>query len=69
MVFRNLGVQIPEILLPGEDVDLTKWSVVACDQYTSQPDYWYKVEKFVGDSPSTLRLTLPEIFLEKPDVS
>ncbi len=68
MVFRNLGVQVPEILLPNQKVDLAKWSVVACDQYTSQPDYWYKVERLVGDSPSTLRLTLPEIFLEKPDL-
>ena len=51
------------ILLP-KNIDMTKWSVVACDQYTSEMDYWNEVEKIVGASPSTLRITLPEIFLE-----
>ena len=55
------------ILIP-KDVDMTKWSVVACDQYTSEPDYWNEVERIVGDSPSTLRITLPEIYLEESDV-
>lgn len=57
-----------DILLPKKDIDMTKWSVVACDQYTSEPEYWNKVESIVGNSPSTLRLTLPEIFLEESDV-
>ena len=57
------------ILLPKKGTDMTKWSVVACDQYTSEPDYWREVESIVGDSPSTLRLTLPEIFLEEEDVA
>ena len=48
---------------------MTKWSVVACDQYTSEMDYWNEVEKIVGASPSTLRITLPEIFLEDSDVN
>ena len=47
---------------------MTKWSVVACDQYTSEPEYWQDVEKIVGSNPSTLRLTLPEIYLEEADV-
>ncbi len=55
------------MLLPAPGVDLEKWAVVACDQYTSQPDYWHKVQELVGDAPSTLRLTLPEIWLEEPD--
>lgn len=55
------------MLLPGA-VDMTKWSVVACDQYTSQPDYWARVEQTVGDAPSTLHLMLPEIYLEAEDV-
>ena len=55
------------ILIP-KNVDMTKWSVVACDQYTSEPDYWNKVKEIVGDSPSTLNLTLPEIYLEESDV-
>lgn len=53
-----------DILLP-ENPDWEKWSVVACDQYTSEPEYWEKVEAFVGDALSTLRLSLPEIYLEK----
>lgn len=56
------------ILLP-KDCDMTKWSVIACDQYTSEPDYWNEVEKIVGDNPSTLNLTLPEIYLESDNVS
>ncbi len=56
------------ILLP-KNIDMTKWSVVACDQYTSEMDYWNEVEKIVGASPSTLRITLPEIFLEDRDVN
>lgn len=55
------------ILLPAPEIDLEKWAVVACDQYTSQPDYWCKVQELVGDAPSTLRLTLPEIWLEETD--
>lgn len=52
------------ILLPKKNIDLTKWSTVACDQYTSEQEYWKKLDKVVGDSPSTLRITLPEIYLE-----
>ena len=58
---NNIGICVPEIIFPSKDVDLTKWACVACDQYTSQPDYWNKVEEIVGDAPSTLRLMLPEI--------
>lgn len=63
---NNCGVCVPEIMFPKEGVDLTKWACVACDQYTSQPDYWEGCEKVVGDAPSTLRIMLPEIYLEKP---
>ena len=56
-----------DILLP-ESVDMTKWSVVACDQFTGEPEYWDRTEKIVGKAPSTLRLTLPEIYLGSPDV-
>ena len=57
----------PEILLPREGIDLAKWAVVACDQYTSQPDYWQRVERAVGEAPSTLRLVYPEVYLEAAD--
>ena len=55
-----------DILLP-ECVNMEKWSVVACDQYTAQPEYWNGVEKFVGDSPSTFNLVYPEAFLSEGD--
>lgn len=55
------------ILLP-KNTDMTKWSVVACDQYTSEPEYWNSVREIVRSNPSTLNLTLPEIYLEESDV-
>jgi hypothetical protein len=65
--YADIGVQVGEILIPRQGVDLNKWAVIACDQFTSQPDYWRKVEELVGDAPSTFNLTLPEIYLESPD--
>lgn len=64
----NIPFKRGNILLP-KNTDMTKWSVVACDQYTSEPEYWNDVEKIVGDAPSTLKLTLPEIYLENENVS
>ena len=63
--YPSIGIQVPDLLLPSKDVDLTKWSVIACDQFTSQPEYWEEVKKIVGASPSTLNLILPELFLDK----
>lgn len=65
--FNDLGVQIPTILLPNQSLDYQKWAVIACDQYTSQPEYWQEVEEFVGESPSTLNMILPEVYLETKD--
>src|ERR687891_12150 len=65
-IISDIGIQIPQIYLPKPGIDLTKWAVIACDQFTSQPEYWDEVEKIVDDSPSTLRLTFPEVYLEKP---
>ena len=62
--FDEIGVKIPEVYLPKKWTDLRKWSVVACDQYTSQPEYWNEVKSIVGDNPSTLKITFPEIYLE-----
>lgn len=67
--FSQLPFTPADILLPKQGSDFTKWSVVACDQYTSQPEYWQEVEKFVGEAPSSLRLILPESKLEGPGVS
>lgn len=65
--FKKLGFYPADILLP-KDADMTKWAVVACDQFTSQPEYWQAVEETVGGAPSTLRLILPEAKLNDPDV-
>ncbi len=56
-----------DILVPM-DCGLTRWAVVACDQYTSEPEYWARVAHFVGEAPSTLHLILPESKLEGPNV-
>ncbi len=56
-------ISIPQILLP-QGVDMTLWAVNACDQFTSDYDYWRKLESLVGDSPSALRLIYPEIYLK-----
>lgn len=53
-----------DILLPAADTDMNKWAVVACDQFTSQPQYWHDTENYIGDAPSTLQFILPECFLE-----
>src|SRR5574338_245818 len=63
----EIGVQIGPILLPNKTVDPQKWAVIACDQFTSQPEYWQEVSEIVGDSPSTLHLVLPEVFLGTPE--
>ena len=65
--FEKLGFYPADILLP-KDQDMTKWAVVACDQFTSEPEYWQAVEQQVGDAPSTLRLILPEANLKAPNV-
>ena len=57
-----------EILLPdAEKTDLSRWAVVACDQYTSEPAYWESAASLVGDAPSTLSMILPEVYLEEGD--
>ena len=60
----NIPLKKANILLPNENIDLNKWTVIACDQYTSNEEYWNNVEKQVNNNPSTLRITLPEIYLE-----
>ncbi|MCI8303404.1 MAG: DUF1015 domain-containing protein [Lawsonibacter sp.] len=66
-LFDNLPFKPADILLP-RDCDLSLWSVIACDQYTSQPEYWQRVEERVGRAPSALRLILPESCLDGPSV-
>ncbi|MEE1161804.1 MAG: DUF1015 family protein, partial [Acutalibacteraceae bacterium] len=49
------------ILLPKDGFE--RWAVIACDQYTSEPDYWKRVEEYVGDAPSALNIVFPEVYL------
>ena len=57
-----------DILLPDFDkIDGERWAVVACDQYTSEPEYWESAAKVAGDSPSTLNVILPEVYLSETD--
>ena len=58
-------VKAPDLLMPKEGTDMRKWAVVACDQFTSQPEYWDKLDKLVGQEPSTLRIVFPEAYLSK----
>ena len=57
------GFRLPRICLPRPGIDLNKWAVIACDQYTSEPAYWRNVAREVGDAPSSLHLVFPEAYL------
>jgi hypothetical protein len=65
--YDSIGVQVAQVFLPRTGIDLTKWAVIACDQYTSQPEYWNEVKEVVGNAPSTFNLILPEVYLGKPE--
>jgi hypothetical protein len=65
--FESICLGIPEILLPKSGVDLSKWAVIACDQYTSEPAYWAKAAVYAGEAPSTLNLIYPEVFLNESE--
>ena len=58
-VFRSTDLLIPEASL------LPKWAVIACDQYTSEPEYWERVKNEVGEAPSALNLIFPEAWLNQ----
>ncbi len=62
---KETGFSPADILLPNEEIDMERWAVVACDQYTSQREYWEEADRIVGDAPSTLRMILPECYLEE----
>ena len=61
------GFRLPHLLLPRPGIDLGKWAVIACDQFTSEPEYWQRVAAEVGAAPSTLHLIFPEVFLGAAD--
>ena len=63
---QKTGIAKPLVYVPNENVDLTKWAVIACDQHTSPGStYWQEVAEFVADNPSTLNLVFPEYYLEQ----
>ena len=62
--YPEIALHVPSLLLPRADIPLETWSVIACDQYTSQPEYWEQVRRLVGDDPATLHLVFPEAYLE-----
>ena len=61
------GFRLPRLCLPRPGLDLSKWAVVACDQYTAEPAYWQRAADEVGDAPSTLHLIFPEVHLGAAD--
>jgi len=60
----ELGIAVPELLVPGEKTAPEKWAVIACDQFSSERSYWEKTASLVGTAPSTLNLIIPECYLE-----
>ena len=64
---EKMGLRASDLMIPKKGTDLSKWAVVACDQFTSEKDYWEDVDRLVGDAPSTLRLIFPECYLEDGD--
>ena len=66
-VIGDIAFSAADILIPA-DADMQKWAVVACDQFTSEPEYWEDAKKIAGDSPSALNLILPEVYLGEKNV-
>jgi uncharacterized protein (DUF1015 family) len=64
---QEIGLKVPNILLPKSFINHKKWAVIACDQFTSEPEYWHRVEDIVGDAPSTYHMILPEVYLGTPE--
>ena len=67
--FKEMGIKVPEILIPDTNkTDMSKWSVIACDQFTASTEYWDDVKKITGKSYSTVNLILPECYLKTTDI-
>lgn len=65
---ENVGIIFPEILIPDAKINLKKWAVIACDQFTSNEDYWTRASRAIGGAPSALHIILPEAFLRSGDI-
>lgn len=61
----KMGVKIPQLLFPKE-LDTYTWATIACDQFTQNREYWSKVYETVGEKPSTVKITFPEVYLGDP---
>ncbi len=64
MRLKEKPIAVKDILLPNDNINYEKWSVVACDQFTSQPEYWENLKNRIGIEPSTYDMILPEVYLE-----
>ena len=60
-------IKAPHIYLPRPGVDMSKYAVIACDQYTSNLDYWNSLKEHIGDVVSTFHMIYPEAYLESTD--
>ena len=67
MDFSAVGIRPAHLLLPAAGVAPETWACVACDQYTSQPEFWQEADRLVGEAPSTLRLVVPECYLHEAE--
>ena len=67
MAFERIGIRPAQILLPAPGVKPETWACIACDQYTSEPEYWQKAFAAAGDAPSAIRLILPEYDLKNSE--
>jgi hypothetical protein len=66
-ILEGLPICVPKVLLPRKDISLAKWACVACDQFESEPEYWADLDRMVADTPSSLRLVFPEVYLSTVD--
>ena len=64
--WEELGVRPADILLP-QGVDGQRWSCIACDQFTSDEEYWKRMEAFTGEKPGAVHIIFPEIYLGQED--
>lgn len=67
MSFERIGIRPAQILLPAAGVKPETWACIACDQYTSEPEYWEKAFAVARDAPSAIRLILPEYNLKNSE--
>ena len=67
MSFERIGIRPAQILLPSPGIRAETWACIACDQYTSEPEYWKKAFAAAGSAPSAIRLILPEYDLKNSD--